>query len=720
VKHYRDFDLLIERSGQGYTVRVLDSPAGNGDTTRIRRSVATEIGRRVERLVQAFQGGEPADVARPLAEELGAALYRAAFAASVGRRFEICLHEAAGRETGLRLRLRLTDVPELSCWPWEYLFHHRFLALSAETPIIRFAEVGERFRPLRAALPLTVLVVIAAPADPLQVSADREWGLIEQALAPLDRRVRLEPLRTATLSALEERLRRDPVHVLHFIGHGGFDAANREGALLFDDPRRRPSRVTGERLGALLLDHPTLRLVVLNACEGARHGEADAFCGVAQRLLQQRIPAVVAMQREVSNRAAVTFAERFYASLADGDPVEAAVAQARRAMDHEGHGVEWGAPVLYLRSPDGVLFDLGVGEAPGAVTASDVASETAADGAAISSPLRVRARHLLPWAPVVLAALLAGGLALLLHGDHGRIATTSVQPPASAPLAVAPSQGTEDAVPLRGAAPLGSSSLAPDGQAPAPAPPVPRRPPVVPRSPACPSPDHPDILFVPIPKGTFEMGSSHGGKPNERPVHQVTINHDFCLGAYEITVAQWDAVMGDGLTPTTREEVMPKVGVTWDQARLFVERLNARNSRRLFFLPSEAQWEYAARAGSAAKYSFGDDPSDLHLYANCIGKEGHEGGFNGVAPIGKFQPNEWRLYDMQGNVSEWVADFYAADYDAAPAVDPRGPPSGDRRVARGGSFRSSAESCGVAHRVGLTPNFHRKDLGFRIAATPVK
>ena len=216
------------------------------------------------------------------------------------------------------------------------------------------------------------------------------------------------------------------------------------------------------------------------------------------------------------------------------------------------------------------------------------------------------------------------------------------------------------------------------------------------------------------------MGSAHGGKTDERTTHNVTISRPFCMGAYEITVEEWDAVMGDGRPPEVRrEQLMPKVSVTWEEAQQFVERLNERYPDRHFFLPTEAQWEYAARAGSAARYSFGDDASNLYLYANCRGKEGHLGGYNGLAPIGKFRPNQWQLYDMQGNVEEWVADFYGI-YDEASSVDPTGPAMGDRRVYRGGSFMSAPDSCSVTHRASLTPDTRRKNLGFRIAADPVR
>ncbi len=339
ARPYRDFDLLVERSGKGYRARALDSPAGQAGV-KLPRSLPAAMERLAAALERASRGEEPAQPVRALAMELGAELYRGVFSGDLGKRFETCLNAAADREI-LRLRLRLSEVPELSRWPWELLFHpeeHRFLALSAETPIVRFPEMAQSLRPLRAAPPLTILAVIADGRERSPLAGESEWTRIEKALSPLieSGRLRLERLEAPTLLALQARLAREPVHVLHFIGHGASGAPHGEGALLFSDPAGRPAAVAGERLGSLLRDHSSLRLAVLNACEGARHDETDAFTGVAQRLLQQRIPAVVAMQRAITNRAAVTFAQGFYASLAAGRPIETAVWVADRYVEPEG------------------------------------------------------------------------------------------------------------------------------------------------------------------------------------------------------------------------------------------------------------------------------------------------------------------------------------------------------------------------------------------------
>src|SRR6185437_7322350 len=147
-------------------------------------------------------------------------------------------------------------------------------------------------------------------------------------------------------------------HVFHFVGHGAFDERLQDGVLMMEDANGRGTAVSAQRLGTLLHDHRSLRLAVLNACEGARTDVADPFAGVAQTLVQQGLAAVIAMQFEVSDMAAITLANEFYGALADGYPIEAAMAEARKAIFNAGNDTEWATPVLYLRATDGRLFDL--------------------------------------------------------------------------------------------------------------------------------------------------------------------------------------------------------------------------------------------------------------------------------------------------------------------------------------------------------------------------
>jgi hypothetical protein len=187
-----------------------------------------------------------------------------------------------------------------------------------------------------------------------------EWARLQGALSAQVKAgvVEVSLLPTATVDELLQALQRGTYHVLHFIGHGGFRESSDEGVLLFEDDLGGSHEVTGEELGILLQDHPSLRLVVLNACEGARAGVGDPFSGTAQSLVRRRIPAVVAMQFEITDTAALRFSQSFYGALASNFPVDAAVAESRKSIRLSGNTFEWGTPVLYMLSPDGRLFEL--------------------------------------------------------------------------------------------------------------------------------------------------------------------------------------------------------------------------------------------------------------------------------------------------------------------------------------------------------------------------
>ena len=150
-----------------------------------------------------------------------------------------------------------------------------------------------------------------------------------------------------------------PWHIFHFIGHGGFDALREEGLLALCDSEGHPDTMTATELGREIADHPTLRLVVLNACESATAAKRDIFSSTAATLVRRGVPAAIAMQYEITDRAAVEFTELFYEALAEGLPVDAAVTDARKGLSNAIRDtLEWGIPVLMTRSPDGVIFDV--------------------------------------------------------------------------------------------------------------------------------------------------------------------------------------------------------------------------------------------------------------------------------------------------------------------------------------------------------------------------
>lgn len=297
-------------------------------------------------------------------EEFGARLYKALFADEIGACFQTSREAAQHQSKGLRIRLRLSTAPGLAEIPWEFLFDpgtRRFLAQSDYTPIIRYLDMPQPSRPLAMQPPIRVLVMVATPRDeryaPLE--ADRELQQLKEALGALvGDQVSVERLERGTLSALQRQLRRGDYHVFHFIGHGGFDRSAGDGVLILEDDQGHAREVPARAVAAVLQNERTLRLVVLNSCEGARANGTDPFAGTAQTLVVQGIPAVIAMQFEISDRASIAFAREFYGALADGCAVDHAMAQTRLALSTAEYGAEWGTPVLYLRTPDGHIFDL--------------------------------------------------------------------------------------------------------------------------------------------------------------------------------------------------------------------------------------------------------------------------------------------------------------------------------------------------------------------------
>ncbi|MBV9423230.1 MAG: CHAT domain-containing protein, partial [Solirubrobacterales bacterium] len=362
VKQYEEIVLRIERTGEdGYVVRAT-SPEGEAHAPFALPLTKDRIDFLV--LKAAFpRRGRRRIESSALREvtELGDSLFKALFRDSVRDLYRTARASADARDHGLRVKLALTDTPELMTLPWEFLYDDpSFLSISQLTPIVRYLDLP-RTRPVREVEPpLRILALVSSPVDAAELDVERERANLEEALAELSAQgaVELVWLERATLSALLEELRNGEFHIFHYIGHGAFQADAQDGVLLLENEDERAHAVSSRRLGAILQDHRTLRLAVLNACEGARTSEDDPFAGVAATLIQQGIPAVIAMQFEITDRAAVVFAQHLYDSLAGGLPVDAALAEARKAIWADDNDVEWATPVLFMRVADGRLFDV--------------------------------------------------------------------------------------------------------------------------------------------------------------------------------------------------------------------------------------------------------------------------------------------------------------------------------------------------------------------------
>lgn len=359
---YLDFDLAIEKREGGYRAHVLDWQGAQAAAPLTLELSDDEINAFLEQLGHRRVRG--ADNTRTAAAKaFGKKLFDALFHDDVRVLWKTALTFADAQDKGLRLRLRMSDAPELADLPWELLYDagaNNFLNLSHKTPLVRFLESPYRTRALEIEPPLRILGVLSLPEDYQELGVQREWDKLRDALKKLsdDGLVELVPLQDATTGKLQEALRKQEFHILHFIGHGEQDTKTNEGALVFENERGRGRLVSGEMLGTLLRDARSLRLVVLNACEGARPDRADPFGGVAQRLIEQTIPAVIAMQFEITDRAARVFSQEFYAALADNFPMEAALGEARKAIYGLPNETEWATPVLYSRLPHGALFDI--------------------------------------------------------------------------------------------------------------------------------------------------------------------------------------------------------------------------------------------------------------------------------------------------------------------------------------------------------------------------
>jgi formylglycine-generating enzyme required for sulfatase activity len=222
--------------------------------------------------------------------------------------------------------------------------------------------------------------------------------------------------------------------------------------------------------------------------------------------------------------------------------------------------------------------------------------------------------------------------------------------------------------------------------------------------------NHFGIELVWIPAGEFMMGSGNRGA-DEKPVHRVTISKGFYMGKYEVTLAQWHAVMGHN-PPGSKGANLPVGGVLWSEAQHFISKLNEMNDGFKYRLPTEAEWEYACRAGTTGDYA--GDLDSMAWYGSNSG--------NDVHPVGTKRPNAFGLYDMYGNVWEWCQDWYDANYyGSSPSFDPQGPSSGQERVLRGGSFfgEGEEEDLRSAARFKLEPEVPRGDVvfGFRVVAS---
>jgi len=218
--------------------------------------------------------------------------------------------------------------------------------------------------------------------------------------------------------------------------------------------------------------------------------------------------------------------------------------------------------------------------------------------------------------------------------------------------------------------------------------------------------------LVLIPAGAFRMGGDkkrEQAEDHENPRHRVNISQAFYMGKYAVTQMQWSEIMNNNPSRFI-DDRRPVEQVSWPEVQVFVQALNTREKTNAYRLPTEAEWEYAARAGSESAYTFGSEANVLDQYAWYRKNSGGQ-----THPVGQLRPNAWGLYDMHGNVHEWCHDWFDRSYySQSPSSDPLGPSTGLAKALRGGDWGSEDWYCRCASR-SLSSQDRRSDrLGFRL------
>jgi formylglycine-generating enzyme required for sulfatase activity len=603
---YENFDLLVDRTEGGYRVRVIDAPAGQAQGVF---ALTPEL-EAIQAAVAAGWQLESLETGRT--RTWGAALYAALFAGEVESAL-LRSSDAAQRDgRGLRVRLNLTDAPELAALPWELAYSarlDRFLALATTTPLVRYLALGEAAPLAPPPPPLAMLCVLADPTDLApRLEVEHEWQAVQAAVAPLVAAGALTLTRLAppTADALRSYLRSMPVHLLHFVGHGWFDDASGQSGLVLCEADGQAAVVDAATLGIILEGGSTLRLLFLNACAGARVAERDAFQGTAQHLVRQGVPVVIAMQFDIETARAARLAQEFYRAMADGWPAEAAITEARKALFTDGGAADWATPVIFTRGADNRLM-----------------------------------------------------------------------------------------------APVDKATVAPSG----------------PRLPFEPE-------LTPIPAGPFTMGAADA--PAAWRQHTVDLPA-FAIGKYPVTNTQYAAFarqhpehrpLQSGwffTTPPADRLDHPVTGITWHDAAAYCAWLAAQTGRA-YRLPSEAEWEKAARGEDARTYPWGEDAPIAAL-----------GNFGGdqTAPVTAHPAgcSPYGVCDLAGNVREWTTTrwgdnlrqpsfLYPYQRDEREAASDR---ANALHICRGGAFNDSPALWTCSARTIVHADARAATVGLRVA-----
>ncbi len=593
----------------------------------------------------------------------GRELFDFVFAGEVRAAFVRSLELAKEKKLWFRLRLSFDNATEAAAWPWETLVAEGSRPLACRSkvsierrPLSRRALASPQLCPDR---PLRILVAGASPPDLPGLNVRKESDRIRRAFGKT--KVEIETRQNLSRADLEKASAAEvSFDVLHFMGHGDFDGE--DGGIWLVGEGQQGDRLSSRELPAFFED--PVSFVYLNACHSGRSSR-DPFDGLAEALLDSGVAAVLAMRSPISDEGAIKLARSFYQRVAEGETLVHALAMVRcKASLNE---CDWAVPTLFLPGDDFALL-------PSAPEPEKAEPNSQMRSFLVHGP--ARSPEFGGWRAWVPFSILIGILLLVLvlwltpNAELGESRFSSILP----------------------------------------------SPPAVPAESRCPSPKHLDLAFVFIPEGSFVQGVDRGSGDEKPP--PVTLTHDFCIGAFEVTRALYAAVMGND-PPGPGDAYLPQGGVNREKVQQFLQTLNLREPEAGYRLPTEAEWEYAARAGTTTDYSFGDDPAALPQYANCLSRESNDR-FDSEAPVGSFAANAWGLYDMQGNLWEWTADSFS-DYFAAAVTDPRSPAmSSDKKVRRGGAYDSAPKNCRPTTRSTIDPTWNYKNTGFRLVRTSVR
>ncbi len=719
---YLDFEVEISPDNKGhYTVAVLRSPAGEARET-VRFPTELQMESRLKDLELALLRSGVKRRRALSKEELtvqnfGRQLFDLLLPNELRGLYRSSLNKAMTQTCGLRLKLRLKEAPELAVLPWEFLYdpnEAEYVCLSQDTSIVRYLDLPHPPPPLSVTAPLRILGMVASPTNLPSLDVQREREHVNRALADLQAAglVELHWLAGQTWRDIKTAMHQE-WHIFHFIGHGGFDLQRDEGFIALGDAQGQAHHFRASELARLLANQRALRLVLLNACDGAQGGQQDIFSSTASILVRRGMPAVLAMQYEISDRAAIELARSFYEALAAGLPVDTAVTEARQSIGFSNpNSIEWVTPVLYMRSPDGQLFNLQSPTPQSPPPKHPISTEPPAEAFTAVYLAQLRKQMLQAFNEDELI-----DLCFALDIEYENLSGANKMSKARELIRYMDRRGRVKALVTlcaieRPHLNWHEITLPPVAKA------TPKTSRIVPASPKVADPDpqgdtflheKTGLEFVRVPAGEFLYGDKKEKRPlpeywiSKTPVTN-TVYQRFITATpkYDVPYRKKDWAKAYNWDPKKRtfpanKREHPVVLVSWVDAVAFAEWAGVQ-------LPTEEQWEKAARGTDGRKYPWGNNAPTNKL-CNFNRNEGS------ATPVAHYSPqgdSPHGCVDMSGNVWEWCLNRYKTP--EITEIDK----SGFARVLRGGSWFFDQYVVRAAYRDSYAPNYRFSHNGFRV------